>query len=143
MWFAFFDLKRRKIMKENNNILKEIINQIDMFNTLNGGVSMTTVGIKQTEDNYMINVKTPGISPEAYHVEVVNNQLVLYALMDVNPKQGESQAKVPSFVRTFLLPYYVDTDNIEATYEDNELKVVLPFTRKMSSTPKIINIKFE
>lgn len=112
-------------MKFNKEILTEIANQIDLLNTINGGVSMTSVNIVQGEDNFTIKVKTPGINKYAYHVELNNNKLLIYTLLQVEKNDGAVQ--VPSFVKYFPIPKDVNSDEIEAVYEGGELNVIVPF----------------
>ncbi|CAN5115686.1 hypothetical protein BH23BAC1_BH23BAC1_14030 [soil metagenome] len=114
-------------MKFNKDLITEIANQIDLLNTINGGVSMTSVDIIQGEDNFTIKVKTPGINKYAYHVEISNNKLLIFTLLQVDKIEGTVQ--VPSFVKYFPIPKDVDSDEIEAVYEDGVLKVIVPFNK--------------
>jgi HSP20 family protein len=112
-------------MKFNKDILTEIANQIDLLITINGGVSMTSVDIVQGVDNFTIKVKTPGINKYAYQVEINNNKLLIYTLIQVERNEGAVQ--LPSFVKYFPIPKDVNFDEIEAVYEDGELKVIVPY----------------
>jgi HSP20 family protein len=127
-------------MKFNKDLLTEIANQIDLINTINGGVSMTSVNIIQEADHYIIKVKTPGINKFAYHVELTNNKILIYTLLKVDKR--DSEVEVPSFIQYFPIPNEVNTDDIQADFEDGELKVKVPFNNEQEQMVRKININY-
>jgi HSP20 family protein len=127
-------------MKFNKEILTEIANQIDLINTINGGVSMTSVNVVQEDDHFIIKVKTPGINKFAYHVELTNNKILIYTLIKVDKR--DSEVEIPSFVQYFPIPNDVNGDDIQADFEDGELKVKVPFNNDQEQKVRKIEIKY-
>ena len=135
-------------MKLNKNLMGSFGNQIDLLNTMGGGMSLTSVSIAETPHGYVINVKTPSLNREAYHVEINQNQLIIYTLLNtagqVQPGQETNgqQVVLPSFVKAFPLPDFVDKKQIEATFEEGELRVMVPVKPRTEEKPRKIEIKF-
>ena len=134
-------------MKLNKNLMGSFCNQIDLLNTMGGGMSLTSVSIAETPHGYVINVKTPSLNNEAYHVEINQNQLIIYTLLNtagqVQPGQETNgqQVVLPSFVKAFPLPDFVDKKRIEATFEEGELRVLVPVKPRTEEKPRKIEIK--
>lgn len=127
-------------MKNDKNILNEIANHIDVLNTIHGGVSMTFLNIVNEDDQFVISVKTPGISKYAYRVELVNNMIFIYTLVKI--RKEDSVVEIPSFMKYVPVPDFVETDDISAVYEDGELKVFVPFSDQKNFKQRKINIDY-
>lgn len=112
-----------KLIKDKE-FLKNIAYQIDLLNTLGGGVSETYVDIKKYKKGAVIHVSAAGINPESFKVVLNNNQLTLFSVLrsKENPEMG-----APMFNRTFMLPPQVDLGRIEAVQENGQLQVRLPY----------------
>lgn len=127
-------------MRKNSNFLKEILNQVDLINTINGGVSMTSVNTLLQDNNFIIKVHTPGINKYAYHVEVINNMVLIYNLITIDKNNGPIQ--VPSFIKYIPLPNNANAEEIHAVHEDNELKVIVPLDTQQNLKQRKINIDY-
>jgi HSP20 family protein len=134
-------------MKPNKNLLGVFGNQIDLLNTMGGGLSMTSLDIAETEHGYAINVKTPSLSSEAYHIEINQNQLIIYTLLNKQAQMYSEQetegpkAIIPSFIRSFPLPEFVNKKGIEAVFEEGELKILVPVKPRTEEKPRKIEIR--
>ena len=134
-------------MKLNKNLLGGFGNQIDLLNTMGGGMSMTSLNIMETEHGYVINVKSPSLNSEAYHIEINQNQLVVYTLLNKqtqlqSDQEAESQkAIIPSFIRSFPLPESVSKKGIEAVFEEGELKILVPTKPRTKEKTRKIEIR--
>ena len=134
-------------MKINRNLMGGFGNQIDLLNTLSGGTSMSTVNVSETPQGLAIRVKTPSLGGNAYNIEVNNNQLVIYTVLNrhgrTEPGDEENAQRIviPSFIRTFPLPDFVDKENIEAAFEDGELRVIVPLQPRTEEKPRRIDIR--
>ncbi|MDQ3393169.1 MAG: Hsp20 family protein [Bacteroidota bacterium] len=127
-------------MRINKNIFTEFLNQFDLLNTINGGISMTSVKVEVQKDQYIIKVHTPGIDKYAYQVEVVNNMILIYILLNIEKNDGPVQ--VPSFMRYLTLPSNSNTEEIHAIHEDGELKVIIPLDTPQNQKQRKINIDY-
>ncbi|MFD3002920.1 Hsp20/alpha crystallin family protein [Pontibacter toksunensis] len=125
-----------KLIKDKQ-LLKNIAQQIDLLNTLGGGVSETYVDIKKYKKGAVINVYAAGVDPEAFKVVLHNNQLTVFSVLQ--SKENPEMA-APLFNRVYMLPPQVDLGRVEAVYQDGQLKVKLPFYES-TGQPREIEIK--
>ena len=91
------------------------------------------VNIKETVDNYEVEVAAPGMSKKDFVIQLEGNMLTISSERELNNEQNENARYVArefsyqSFSRTFTLQKgVVDTENIQATYENGILKLVIP-----------------
>jgi HSP20 family protein len=139
--FALFSLKTKeeiemKLIKDKQ-FLKNIAQQIDLLNTLGGGVSETYLDIKKYNECAVINVWAAGVDPEAFKVVLHNNQLTIFSVLH---SKENPQMAAPLFNRTFMLPPQVDLGRVEAVYQESQLKVKLPYYES-TGQPREIEIK--
>ena len=125
-----------KLIKDKE-FLKNIAQQIDLLNTLGGGVSETYVDIKKYKKGAVINVWAASVDPEAFKVVLNNNQLSVFSVLQ--SKENPVMA-APLFNRTFMLPPQVDLGGVEAIYKEGQLMVKLPY-HESTGQPREIEIK--
>ncbi|MDX5436500.1 MAG: Hsp20/alpha crystallin family protein [Pontibacter sp.] len=125
-----------KLIKDKE-FLKNIAYQIDLLNTISGGVSETYVDIKKYKKGAVVNVWAAGVNPESFKVVLHNNQLTLFSVFQ---STENPQMAAPLFNRTFMLPPQVDLSRIEAVYENGQLQVRLPY-HEGTNQPREIEIK--
>ena len=104
---------------------KDLVTSVDMLNTLHGGISEPFLSIVETAGGREMHVRVPGLKKEALQVEIVNNQLSVFYLIPMT--SAGKLMYMPQVVYNQAIPYFIDASKIEATYEDNELVVRLPF----------------
>jgi HSP20 family protein len=75
--------------------------------------------IKETKDHYLVTFDMPGVKKEDISIEVKDNQLSIRG-------ERRHERSFGKFERTFALPSNVDTEKVEANYEDGVLNVALP-----------------
>ncbi|WP_299761985.1 Hsp20/alpha crystallin family protein [uncultured Pontibacter sp.] len=125
-----------KLIKDKK-FLKNIAHQINLLNTIGGGVSETYVDIKKYKKGAVVNVWAAGVNPESYKVVLHNNQLTLFSVLH---SQENPEMAAPLFNRTFILPPQVDLSRIEAVHEGGQLQVRLPYFESINQ-PREIEIK--
>lgn len=123
-------------MKKANYL--DLITSIDVLNTLNGGVSEPQLNLGHFEDYREIRLKVPGISPDDIRVEIYNNNLSIFYL--INIICSEKLILLPRFVYNRNVPYYIDISKINARLEEEELIVNLPYNRLANGYHKDIRI---
>lgn len=111
---------------EKNHYL-DLITSVDVMNTLNGGRSEPIIKLKQYENFREIRVKIPGISPETITVEVNNNYVAIYYVLNIT--SNNKLMKLPYTVYNRQQPYFIDVSKINAQVDNNELVVNLPFNQ--------------
>jgi HSP20 family molecular chaperone IbpA len=124
------------IMKKANYL--DLITSIDVLNTLNGGVSEPQMNLGHFEEYREIRLKVPGISLEDIRVEIHNNNLSIFYL--INIVSGDKVIPLPRFVYNRNVPYYIDISKINARLEEEELIVNLPYNRLANGYHKDVRI---
>ena len=98
------------------------------------------VDVHETEEEYLVKVDLPGVKSEDVNIEV-NDSVLSLSGSRVADETGTAQLverPYGSFARTLTLPQGVNSDSIEADYQDGvlELRIPKPAERK----PKKITI---
>ncbi len=112
-------------MRRKGLVSDEMLQSIDIANTLQGGVSEPIVKLSQHKDYRQIELKVPGMLEESMHVKISNNQLMVYFERTIET-QG-TVISVPFIVYNKPIPYFIDAENIRAQYNKGVLTVKLPF----------------
>ncbi|MFN4145265.1 MAG: hypothetical protein ACK4GN_05530 [Runella sp.] len=118
-------------MKARIEIPQDILSFIDFSNTVNGGMSEPQVRMNHAESGYEVYVKSPGLSADAFCLDIVGNHLWIYHLLPLFATRPEGLNNLQA-VRTLAalqLPNDVSAENIVARYDANNqlLRVFLPF----------------
>lgn len=130
---------------ENRELLRGLLKQTDYLNTANGGTSMTSFDLVRNDYSFVISVKSPAMPADVFNIMLDFNQLTIYTVLagfDEFENDEDELVKIPIFIRTFEIPSFVDIENIEAIYENEELKVFLPFKSPQENAHRSIDIKF-
>ncbi|MGK7389759.1 MAG: Hsp20/alpha crystallin family protein [Candidatus Cyclobacteriaceae bacterium M2_1C_046] len=112
-----------KFNKDNNRYSTNILKVVDTLNTINGGMVAPVFKLEKEEDEYQIVARVPGVSPESLRVEVVENKLMIYHLMDFGASESEI---IPNVLNVVKIPKGVDISKIYADYEGKMLIVHMP-----------------
>ena len=131
-------------VKRNSNLLNSFPMVFDDFlnrDIFNWGLSnfsdtnttIPAVNIKETSDNYEVEVAAPGMTKKDFRVQLEGNTLTI-ASERTSRNEEEEEARYTSrefsyqsFSRTFNLQKdVVDTERIQAKYEDGVLHLMIP-----------------
>ncbi|KUG05874.1 Hsp20/alpha crystallin family protein [Solirubrum puertoriconensis] len=121
----------------SQQFLHNIAPQLDLLNTLGGGVAQAQVKVHKREQGVVIRVSAPSVQPETFHVVLNNNTLSVFAEYRHSP---EDKLAAPLFVQTFDLPETLDVTRIDAVHQDGELRVRIPY-EDPADRSREINIK--
>jgi len=137
-------VKRENALPVWSNFFNDFLSR-DWFDWSNQNFSLTNttipaVNIKETENDFEVDVAAPGMAKDDFKIELNNNVLAISS-----EKQSESQAEegqnltrrefsYQSFSRSFTLPELVERDGITAKYENGILRVIIP--KKEEAKPK-------
>jgi HSP20 family protein len=141
------------LVKRNGNLLNtlpilfdDFFNR-DLFNWNNSNYSDTNttipaVNIKETADNYEVEVAAPGMTKKDFKIELDGNMLTISSekMNQKEDREGERyfqrEFSYQSFQRTFnLQKEVVDIDKINAKYEDGMLKLIIPKKEEAKQKP--------
>lgn len=104
--------------------------------------TLPAVNIKESDNEYQIEVAAPGMKKKDFEVGYYNGQLVISSESKIeNEEKSKGQVTrrefhYASFKRSFNVPEgSVDSDKISATYTDGILHVVLPKRDEVKPKP--------
>jgi HSP20 family protein len=98
------------------------------------------VDVHETDAEYLVKIDLPGVKADDVNVEVNENVLSISGarVADDTGKAQLVERPYGSFVRTLTLPQGVDSDSIEAAYQDGVLELRIP--KPAEQKPKRIAI---
>jgi HSP20 family protein len=133
-------------------LFDDFFNQ-DFFNWNNSNFSNTdttipAVNIKETAENYEVEVAAPGMTKNDFKIELDGNMLTISSERtnqkeeNDNERYARKEFSYQSFQRTFTLQKdVVDTDKIEAKYENGLLHLIIPKKEEArQKPPRLIQI---
>jgi HSP20 family protein len=147
------------LAKRNGNLTNSLPGLFDDFftrdlfdwgtsNFSGAGTTLPAVNVKETADNFQVEMAAPGMNKEDFKVELNNNVLTISSEKkhEHEEKDGEKYSRkefsYQSFQRSFQLSKEaVDADNIQAKYENGVLRLSIPKREEVKQKPaRLINI---
>lgn len=127
----------------------------ELFNWGNSNFSSTSttvpsINVKETAENYEVEVAAPGLDKKDFNVTLDNNLLTISCAKSTTTEdKGEDnnytrrEFSYQSFHRSFELPKnVVDEDNINARYENGLLHLTIPKKEEAKQkAPRLIEIE--
>jgi HSP20 family protein len=130
-------------IKRSHPLFPSLMNEIlkpDWFGGLdNYSSSVPAVNIKENETNFELELAVPGRKKEDFNIEMDHDVLTISSEIKHEENISEDQYtrrefSYSSFKRAFTLPDTIDSENINASYDDGILRFVLP--KKDEALPK-------
>jgi len=105
--------------------------------------TLPAVNIKETKNDFEVEMAAPGMKKEDFKVEVDGNTLTISSERSEQREENNGDEKFSrrefsyqSFQRSFSLPKdVVDDDNIQASYENGVLKLRIPKKEEAKQKP--------
>ena len=148
-----------QILKRNGNLLNNFPTVFDNFfdrDIFNWGLSnfsdtdttIPAVNIKETADNYEVEVAAPGMTKKDFKVQLEGNMLTISSEKTTEKKEKDNarytsrEFSYQSFSRTINLQReVVDAEKIQAKYEDGVLHLLIPKKEHVKQKqPRLIEI---
>src|SRR5579859_727896 len=141
------------LVKVNNNGHRSLSNFVDeFFQGLPSGlgreesVGFPPVNIHETADAYHLELSAPGRSKEDFKLSVDNGQLTVGFEKKEETKTEEyktirKEFSFKSFKRSFNLDDRIDSNAIQAKYENGVLKLFLPKKEQVKESTRQITIQ--
>jgi HSP20 family protein len=101
------------------------------------------VNIKETDDRFTLEVAAPGMTKADFNIEVTPDNLLIISSEKKQEREEQKnengrftlkEFSFASFSRSFNLPESVDSEQINASYENGLLEITLP--KKPEALPK-------
>ena len=147
------------IVKRNSKLLNNFPTLFDDFlnrdifnwgltNFSDTNTTIPAVNIKETADNYEVEVAAPGMTKKDFKVQLEGNTLTISSEKTSDKEENEEmryttrEFSYQSFSRTFNLQKdVVDTERIQAKYEDGVLRLLIPkMEHAKQKQPRLIEI---
>jgi HSP20 family protein len=108
--------------------------------------SFTPVNIRETENEYVLEVVAPGFQKEDFKINLDNNTLTISAdrkeeAENKNEKFVRREYKQQSFSRSFTIDENMDAENIVAKYVNGVLQLNLAKKQEVKPSVKEISIQ--
>ncbi len=124
----------------------------DFFNTdwLGGtsnvrriGFNTPAVNVRETDNDFTLELATPGLSKEDFDIELDNDVLTISSETKSEEETKNNEGRYTrkefnyrKFKRSFSLPDTVDINGVDASYRDGVLLVTLPKKEEAKIQPK-------
>jgi HSP20 family protein len=106
------------------------------------------VNVRETENQYEVDVIAPGCRKEDFTIQVKDQQLSISFTHDESKQQTDEKAGwvrneyvQQSFSRSFTLDNTIDIQKIAATYTNGVLQIILPKNEKAKPLSIAIDVK--
>ena len=111
--------------------------------SLTAGAFVPPVDIYEDEHSIQLKLEVPGIDEKDLDVKVENNTLTITGERKFEKEEKEEnfrrvERRYGSFTRSFTLPNTVNTEDINASYENGVLKIQL--AKRAEAKPKQIKV---
>lgn len=108
----------------------------------NSGISLPRVNIRETADEYFVEMAVPGMKKSDFKIELDNQVLLISTeTQEENEEKGDNYTRrefgYSSFRRSFNLPETIDDGKIKANYTDGILSVHLPKREEARQKPPV------
>ncbi|WP_109437115.1 Hsp20/alpha crystallin family protein [Aquimarina sp. AU119] len=105
--------------------------------------STPAVNVKETDEDFYVELAAPGLSKEDFNIELDNDVLTISSETKSEKETSENKGKYTrkefsysTFKRSFSLPDTVEGTGIEASYENGVLLVTIPKKEEAKIQPK-------
>ena len=147
---TFVTLNNRPMQKSFNNLMDDLFATIpsilrDDFVTPPFR-SFTPVNVKETENDYVLEVVAPGFQKEDFKINLDNNTLTVSVekneeTENKNEKFIRKEFKQQSFSRSFTIDKNIDAESISAKYVNGVLTLNLAKKQEVKPSVKEISIQ--
>ena len=144
-------IKRNGRINTLPTVWDDFLNQ-DVFNWgsgyQNSSTTMPAVNIKENQDNFQVEMVAPGMKKEDFKIQLDGHTLTITCEKQDQKEERDDETysgkefNYASFYRTFHLPKdVVNSDKIEAKYENGLLNLVIPKREEARQMPaRLISI---
>lgn len=122
-------------MKIDRALIRNLGQTAFVMNAIDGGTVMPRMSLDKKQDQYIYNLRLPGVSSEDFNVEIDSHNLFIYQLMRL-----DSEMEIPYMVKRLVIPAEVNYELITAEFDGGKLKIVMPFNELANGYHRDIEI---
>jgi HSP20 family protein len=135
----------REMMVIRNRMDRQLNNELSVapssWKSFKWGIALD---VAESDDDYMVKASLPGINPDDLEITFSDNQLTIKGEVKEDEELDQAQyhlreRRYGTFTRSIKLPSGIESDKIDAKYDDGVLKLRLPKVEEIK--PKKITIK--
>jgi len=98
----------------------------------------------ETDENVEVRVDLPGVRPEDVQIDVTGNVLTIRGERRCETEESDRgynycEREFGAFTRTIQLPAGVDSENVDANFQDGVLRIALP--KRPEARPRRVEIR--
>lgn len=142
-------LNNRPVVKNFDNLFNELFNNLPASwgeTWKDDNFHFPPVNIHETKGAYHLELNVPGRSKEDFNISVEDGQLIISFEQKEESKQEDYKTirrefNFRSFKRSFVVDDTVNTDDIQARYENGLLKLLLPKKEQVKEGNKQITVQ--
>jgi HSP20 family protein len=155
-----FNLKKisnMTLVRSNTGLIPSLLEDLfesDFFKKptmMQAGLTVPAVNIKETPEQYVIEMAAAGMKKEDFQINLERNVIIIssdastsLSTSSTDKKDSENYTRkefnYSSFSRSFVLPEAANREDINATYVDGVLIVVIPKKDEAKMLPKSIQV---
>lgn len=112
----------------------------EFLSNFNTGITLPAVNIKETNNEFILELAIPGMKKSDFVIDVENKVLSISSeVKSENEEKNEIYTRrefgYSSFKRTFTLPDSIESDKVKASYKDGILLITLPKREEAKQKP--------
>jgi HSP20 family protein len=136
--------RRYPMLRERRNLVDDFFESfLDSFNTMSNVSWSPSVNLEETKNDYIIHAELPGMNKKDIDISVENDVLTISGEKKERVQTKDSNILVSEilsgyFSRSFRLPAQIDSEKIEAKWDNGVLVVKIP--KSEVAKPKKIQI---
>lgn len=125
-----------KIMRWHNepifsDIWNNFFDNVNYYHNNSKNCSAPAANIIENESNFQLELAIPGMNKEDFKIDVENIVLTISSEKKIENEENDKnftrrEFAYGCFSRSFTLPKSVDNENINASYKDGILQIILP-----------------
>ena len=102
--------------------------------------------MKETEDALIFTAEIPGLTPENLNISLTESRLLIQGerketLVETGGFYHQIRHRSGMFSQSFSLPCLVNIDKVDASFKDNQLKIIMPKAKIRKSERILIEIR--
>ena len=128
-----------------NGLVNQLFNELENNVVAGNKTSAAAANIVETEEAYHLSLLAPGRNKELFAVKVENDVLTVSYAQPENKEEEKlnyvrQEFAIGNLSRSFTLDDKVDSENIQAKYEDGVLKLLLPKKPEVKPASRQISV---
>ncbi|WP_188439407.1 Hsp20/alpha crystallin family protein [Planktosalinus lacus] len=125
------------------SIFEDLFNDSRLADVSTFGSTLPAVNIKETADDFLVEVAVPGKKKEDFNIELDQNVLTISSEEKSENEESSDDGRYSrkefnytAFKRAFTLPETVEQEKIKATYDNGVLSIQVPKREESKQKPK-------